>query len=185
LKALRSTLRCTVHAVRYSASTTNFLICGATCAYGSISGMRPRGWIMQTDRRSPIPAATGMRAPNNHNKHSSNYRRLPPFGKSLAPSLSKTFWCCIGSEAWGRGKSQTWFPNSKVVLPLGEAPSAFDWHVANGFGGAAIIADGMVSNTETITELAQELLVYFDSVLFIPSDRRLIRFSGSSRGRNA
>lgn len=123
---------------------------------------------------------TGARRINGYT-NSRDSKRLPPFGKSLTPSMSKTIWVCVGSEAWERGNSETWFKGSKVVLPPGDDPATFRWGFVTGFGDVAVIADGIQPDASIITALARELLVFVGSVLFLPVDRHPVRFSAQQR----
>lgn len=136
---------------------------------------------MQAHKRSPHNPAGIVRGRNIHGINSPASKRLPPFGKSLIPRISKTLWVCVGTEAWERGNSPTWFPRSKVVLPPGDDPSAFRWSFVTGFGDVAMIADGVQPEASTITTLAGELLVFTDSVLFLPVDRHPVRFDAARR----
>jgi hypothetical protein len=58
-------------------------------------------------------------------------RKLPPYALRANPG-DQNLIICTGSAAWERGKSSTWFPECKVVLPFGDDPAAYVWSVAAG-----------------------------------------------------
>jgi hypothetical protein len=67
-------------------------------------------------------------------KHSEqcHFIRKPPYANSLDPNNDNCLIVCTGSGAWERGKSSTWFPGCKIVLPFGDDPAAYAWSVAAG-----------------------------------------------------
>jgi hypothetical protein len=60
-----------------------------------------------------------------------NSTKTPPYGKQLNLK-GQNLIVCTGSGAWDRGRSQTWFPHCKVVLPFGDDPAAYAWSMAAG-----------------------------------------------------
>jgi hypothetical protein len=62
----------------------------------------------------------------------SHFTRKPPFTNSWDPSNDNCLIVGTGSGAWERGKSSTWFPGSKIVLPFGDDPAAYTWSAAAG-----------------------------------------------------
>jgi hypothetical protein len=63
--------------------------------------------------------------------HSIKKRKLPPYALRANPG-NQNLIVCTGSGAWERGKSSTWFPGCKIVLPFGDDPAAYAWSVAAG-----------------------------------------------------
>jgi hypothetical protein len=61
-----------------------------------------------------------------------HFIKTPPYGKQLNLAALSCLVVCTGSGAWERGKSSTWFPGCKVVLPFGDDPAAYTWSMAAG-----------------------------------------------------
>lgn len=65
-------------------------------------------------------------------------RRLPPYGREMAERLAagrppkNGVWLYVGAGAWDRGRPSLQYSTRGVlILPPGEAPSAFRWPVAS------------------------------------------------------
>lgn len=124
------------------------------------------------DTKNKPGAAGGPRTGANFqrfsaNKHSPSGRRPPPYSKQLRGDRQKTLAVLVGSAAWDRAKSPSWFPGRKIVLPPGEHPAAFDWSCVAGYPDAVIVTVGDPESLESITALAGELLRYVGQVLHI------------------
>lgn len=100
-------------------------------------------------------------------RHSNPRNRLPPYARRLTDDRRNSLAVLVGSAAWDRAKSETWFPGRKVLLPPGEHPSSFDWSLASGFPDAVIVAVGDPEPADIVRSLAAELLSHVGYVLHI------------------
>lgn len=90
-----------------------------------------------------------------------------PYSLSLTPNTDETLGVLIGSGAWDRAKSSTWFKGRKVVMPSGQNPSAFNWTVARGFHDSIIWSFGRQPTDRLVSEIASQLLAYHSRVLLM------------------
>jgi hypothetical protein len=98
---------------------------------------------------TPSPAASKTFYDRNSTKKPAYANNLNLRGQSLV--------VCTGSGAWERGKSSTWFPGCKVVLPFGDDPAVYSWSVAAGHD-VLIAGFGNLEPIGVIAKLAGLLL---------------------------
>jgi hypothetical protein len=106
-----------------------------------------------------------------------HFTKNPPFGNRLNLN-GKNLVVCTGSGAWERGKSSTWFPGCKVVLPFGDDPAAYAWSAAAGHD-VMIAGFGDLEPIGTIAKLAGLLLAAGEClVLYAPERGPTMRVDG-------
>jgi hypothetical protein len=101
------------------------------------------------------PERGGAGGFQNHPEQS-HFTRKPAYANSLNLK-GRNLVLCTGSGAWERGKSSTWFPDCKVVLPFGDDPAAYTWSAAAGHD-VLIAGFGDLEPISTIAKLAGLLL---------------------------
>lgn len=104
-------------------------------------------------------------------------KRPPPYAKKVIPRTGESLHILTGSQAWDRANSETWFPESKVVLPPGESPRTFDWSFVSRWPDVIIWCFGEPATQEVIQSLAVELLQRVDLVLYFGPNLSAVRFS--------
>lgn len=97
-------------------------------------------------------------------------RKKLPYSSATSPKSTKTLIVLMGDKAWDKGKSETWFKGSKVVLPQGEPVKQYDWSVAQGFGDAIVWQFGGGETEERIREVVARLLAYVPKVVVMLND---------------
>jgi hypothetical protein len=106
--------------------------------------------------------------------------RKPPYANCLRPE-GQNLVVCTGSGAWERGKSSTWFPGCKVVLPFGDDPAAYAWSMAAGHD-VMIAGFGNLELINTIALLASLLLAAGAAlVIYAPERGPLMRIDADRR----
>jgi hypothetical protein len=106
--------------------------------------------------------------------------KLPPYALRANPG-DQNLIVCTGSGAWDRAKSTTWFPGCKVVLPLGEDPSAYDWRAAANHD-VIIGGFGNLEPINTIARLSGLLLAAgADLVIYAPEKGPVTRIDARRR----
>lgn len=87
----------------------------------------------------------------------------------------------VGSEAWTRAKSKTWFFRCKVVVSEDLPLDRIDWSFLRRFEDTLIFVFGDRPRMEFITKVAAHVLGYHELVLLvIARDGATLRFNSKS-----
>ncbi|MGZ8194571.1 MAG: hypothetical protein ACXWTH_02990 [Methylosarcina sp.] len=96
--------------------------------------------------------------------------KKPPYANQLNLTEQSNLWVCTGSGAWERAKLPSWFPRSKVLLPLGDDPNNYTWTVAAGHD-VVIGGFGELEPISTIALLGALLLAFGASLVIYTPER--------------
>jgi len=109
-----------------------------------------------TPQTKTPPERSGAGGVQNTSRRSHFTKKLP-YANQLSLFAGACLVVCTGRGAWDRGKSSTWFPGCKVVLPFGDDPAAYTWSAAAGHD-VMVAGFGDLEPIGTIAKLAGLLL---------------------------